>query len=54
LCVIEPSVRGVNAAGEFDLQAVDNSGEIHNATRVFLDENRRSRYRKDARLIRMG
>jgi hypothetical protein len=38
-CVIEPSVRGVNAAGEFDLLAVDNSGEIHKATKVFLDEN---------------
>jgi hypothetical protein len=38
-CGIEPSVRAVNAAGEFDLLAVDNSGEIHNATRVFLDEN---------------
>jgi hypothetical protein len=38
-CGIEPSVRAVNAAGEFDLLAVDNSGEIHNATKVFLDEN---------------
>jgi hypothetical protein len=38
-CVIEPSVRAVNAAGGFDLLAVDNSGEIHNATKVFLDEN---------------
>jgi len=38
-CVIEPSVRGVNAAGGFDLLAVDNSGEIHNAIKVFLDEN---------------
>jgi hypothetical protein len=37
--VIEPSVRAVNAAGGFDLLAVDNSGEIHNATKVFLDEN---------------
>jgi hypothetical protein len=37
-CVIEPSVRGVNAAGGFDLLAVDNSGEIHNAIKVFLDE----------------
>src|SRR5580700_8057953 len=38
-CVIEPSVRAVNAAGGFDLLAVDNSGEIPNATKVFLDEN---------------
>jgi hypothetical protein len=38
-CVIEPSVRAVNAAGGFDLVAVDNSGEIPNATKVFLDEN---------------
>jgi hypothetical protein len=38
-CVIESSVRGVNAAGGFDLLAVDNSGEIHNAIKVFLDEN---------------
>jgi hypothetical protein len=37
--VIEPSVRAVNAVGGFDLLAVDNSGEIHNATKVFLDEN---------------
>jgi hypothetical protein len=37
-CVIEPSVRGVNAAGGFDLLAVDNSGEIHTAIKVFLDE----------------
>jgi hypothetical protein len=37
-CVIEPSVRGVNAAGGIDLLAVDNSGEIHNAIKVFLDE----------------
>jgi hypothetical protein len=38
-CVIEPSVRAVNAAGGFDLLAVDNSGEIPSATKVFLDEN---------------
>jgi hypothetical protein len=37
-CGIEPSVRAVNAAEEFDLLAVDNSGEIHNAMKVFLDE----------------
>jgi hypothetical protein len=37
-CVIEPSVRGVSAAGGFDLLAVDNSGEIHTAIKVFLDE----------------
>src|SRR5580704_13368950 len=45
-CVIEPSVRAVNAAGGFDLLAVDNSGEIPNATKVFLDENWRRRYGK--------
>jgi hypothetical protein len=42
--VIEPSVRAVNAEGGFDREAVDNSGEIPSATKVFLDENRRRRY----------
>jgi hypothetical protein len=52
--VIEPSVGAVNAAGEFDLLAVDNSGEIPSATKVFLDGNRRRRYRRSTTVAIQG